>query len=318
MGKLIINEWAKLFRRPGTLVMFGLIFLLVVGIGGFSKYDAVKHPLEENKQWKQELKQQLKDDRAFLKELGKNNTTVKTYYQREIAIKEYQLKQDMAPQTETHVWSFVRDAEGVISFIGIFMIIVAAGIVSSEFNWGTIKLLLIRPMSRSKLLLSKFLTVLIFGLTLLATLFILSGITGYVLFGLPDNAVPHLAYLNGEVVERSILVQLIVEYLLSSINMLMVATMAFMISSVFRNSNLAIGISLFLLFMGETVTTILAGKFEWTKYILFANTDLLVYFDGVPPVEGMTIMFSIIMLIVYFVVFQLSAFWVFAKRDVAA
>lgn len=298
--------------------MFGLIFLLVVGIGGFSKYDAVKHPQQENKQWKQELKQQLKDDRAFLKELGDNNSTMKTFYEREIAVKEYQLEQDMAPQTEKHVWSFVRDAEGVISFIGIFMIIVAAGIVSSEFNWGTIKLLLIRPMSRSKLLLSKYLTVLLFGLTLLSTLFILSGITGYVLFGSPDNAVPHLAYSNGEVVERSILVQLIVEYLLSSIDMLMVATMAFMISSVFRNSNLAIGISLFLLLMGGTVTMMLAGKFEWTKYFLFANTDLLVYFDGVPPVEGMTLMFSIIMLIVYFVVFQLSAFWVFAKRDVAA
>lgn len=318
MGKLIINEWAKLFRRPGTLVMFGLIFLLVVGIGGFSKYDAVKHPQQENMQWKQELKQELKDDRAWLKDLGENNSTMKKFYERKIAIKEYQLKQDMAPQTENHVWSFVRDAEGVISFIGIFMIIVAAGIVSSEFNWGTIKLLLIRPMSRSKLLLSKYLTVLLFGLTLLSTLFILSGITGYVLFGLPDSAVPHLAYSNGEVVERSILVQLIVEYLLSSIDMLMVATMAFMISSVFRNSNLAIGITLFLLLMGETVTVLLAGKFEWAKYILFANTDLLVYFDGVPPVEGMTLMFSIFMIIVYFVVFQLSAFWVFSKRDVAA
>ncbi|MGJ7923256.1 ABC transporter permease [Neobacillus sp. LXY-4] len=318
MGNLIINEWTKLFRRAGTLVMFGLVILLVIGISGFSKYDTIKHPPQENKQWKQELEQQLKDDRAGLKEIGKNNANMKTYFEREIALKEYRIKHDMAPETEENVWSFVRKAEEVISFIGIFMIIVAAGMVSSEFSWGTIKLLLIRPISRSRILLSKYLTVLLFGITLLATLFILSTISGFLLFGLPEKEVPFLAFTNGEVVERSIVIQLVVEYLLSSIDILMIATMAFMISAVFRNSNLAIGLSLFLLFMGGSVTMLLAGKFEWTKYILFANTDLTVYFDGVPPIEGMTLTFSIAMLLLYFALFQILSFMVFTKRDVAA
>ncbi len=49
-------------------------------------------------------------------------------------------------------------------------------------------------------------------------------------------------------------IYLINYYGLASIEMIMMATMAFMISSVFRNSSLAIGLSLFLMFMGGQLT----------------------------------------------------------------
>jgi len=91
-----------------------------------------------------------------------------------------------------------------------------------------------------------------------------------------------------------------------------------MISAVFRNSSLAIGLSLFLLFTGGQFTALLAMKFDWAKYVLFANTDLMQYFEGTPLVEGMTIPFSIIMLVLYFALFQFLTFYVFKKRDVAA
>jgi ABC-2 type transport system permease protein len=94
--------------------------------------------------------------------------------------------------------------------------------------------------------------------------------------------------------------------------------MAFMISSVFRNSSLAIGLSLFLLFTGAQFTVLLSIKFSWAKYILFANTDLMQYVDGTPMMEGMSMAFSVIILLIYFIVFQFLAFFVFKKRDVAA
>ncbi|MFD2875395.1 ABC transporter permease [Paenibacillus rhizoplanae] len=40
----------------------------------------------------------------------------------------------------------------------------AADSVAGEFTWGTIKLLLIRPWSRSKILLSKYISLVIFSL----------------------------------------------------------------------------------------------------------------------------------------------------------
>ncbi len=46
-------------------------------------------------------------------------------------------------------------------FIIVMIVMIAGTIVSEEFNKGTIKLLLVRPYSRNKILLSKFITVLI-------------------------------------------------------------------------------------------------------------------------------------------------------------
>ncbi len=113
-------------------------------------------------------------------------------------------------------------------------------------------------------------------------------------------------------------VHLLIYYGLSSIEMIMLTTMAFMISSVFRNSSLAIGLSLFLMFTGGQFTALLSMKFSWAKYILFANTDLMQYVEGFPLLEGMTLSFSIIMLLIYYLIFLFLAFYVFKKRDVAA
>ncbi len=70
--------------------------------------------------------------------------------------------------------------------------------------------------------------------------------------------------------------------------------------------------------MGGQVTRLISLKYEWAKYVLFANTDLLQYFEGSPMVDGMSLGFSITMLVLYFTLFQAVAFYVFKKRDVAA
>ncbi|MDL4839746.1 ABC transporter permease [Aquibacillus rhizosphaerae] len=318
MGNLLMNEWIKIFRKLSTTIMIVLLLLGIVTMGAFYKYQETTSTTQVNENWKQELQTQISSDQEGLTTAGENNANMKTYYERQIALNEYRIENDIAPNNEQHIWTFVGDSQMMISLAGLFSIIIAAGIVSSEFSSGTIKLLLIRPISRVKILLSKYITVLLFGILMLAIIYLFSSLVGLVLFGLPSTDVSHLAYSNGEVIERSISFNLVIQYLLSSIDILMIATMAFMISSAFRNSSFAIGISLFLLFMGGTATILLASWFDWTKYILFANTDLTAYFDGVPIVEGMTLSFSIVMLLIYFLIFHLLAFGIFAKRDVAA
>ncbi|SFA94761.1 MULTISPECIES: ABC transporter permease [unclassified Bacillus (in: firmicutes)] len=316
MFSLIQNELIKIFKRPGTYVMIALLILLTVITAAFIKYQQDGSEVEEDKNWKQilvaeneALKQQVKNSGAQMEQ---------DYLNREIAINDYRIKHDLSPSEEYNMWSFVTSASELIQLAGLFTIIIAAGIVASEFSWGTIKLLLIRPITRAKILLSKYLTVLIYALVMVSILFVLSTIIGAILFGVPEQASPYLNYYNGVVTEQNIIVHLIVFYVLKSIDMIMLATMAFMISAVFRNSSLAIGLSLFLMFMGGQVTFLIAMKYSWAKYLLFANTDLMQYFEGSPVVEGMTLPFSVSMLIIYFLIFIGLALYVFKKRDVAA
>ena len=313
MLNLIWNEWIKIFNRKGTDVMIGILLIVVIGMGIITKTIGETDP---STHWKKELAQENADMKKELK--GVNNPMLENKYKESIAINEYRIKHDLPEDGTYSALSFISDAGDMISLIGLFVITVAAGIVANEFSWGTVKLLVIRPISRFKILLSKYITVLLFALALIAILFASAGITGLVLFGTGDGSQVHLAYANGSVKEQSMILHLAGSYLLHSISLLMMSTMAFMISAVFRNSSLAVGISIFLLVMGGTVTNLLAMKFDWAKYILFANTDLTQYVDGMPLVSGMTMGFSIAVLAVYFIMFQVLAFGVFTKRDIAS
>jgi len=313
---LIKNEWMKIFKRPGTFVMIGMLIAAISLVGIVIKYQQNDKEFVQDKNWEQVLQE---ENNALKQQMAQSRIkTEQQFFKKEIAINDYRIKHHIPPKEKYTVWSFVKDTSQLIMFAGLFIIIVSAGIVASEFNWGTVKLLLIRPINRTKILLSKYLTVLLFALFILAILFVFSTALGAILFGMPDKAIPYLNYYNGQVTEQNIVVHLLIYYGLSSIDTMMLVTMAFMISSVFRNSSLAIGLSLFLLFTGGQFTTLLSMKFDWAKYILFANTDLMQYFEGTPMVEGMTLSFSVIMLLAYFALFQFLAFYVFKKRDVAA
>ncbi|PGS48444.1 ABC transporter permease [Bacillus sp. AFS041924] len=318
MLKLIQNEWIKIIKRPGTIVMVALIILLVGATGTFVKYNENKKEQNIDQNWKQSLQVETAEYKKELKGLKDKNDIQRPFLERSIAINEYRIEHNISPNEKTNVWTFMDVSSSLIILVGLFTIIVSANIVSSEFNWGTIKLLLIRPFSRKKIIMSKYITSILFGFALLFTLFVFSNLLGLALFGTGSGNTSYLAYVDGHVEEQSRLLYSAKLYVMSFIQTFMLASMAFMVSTVFRNNTIAIGVSILLLTVGSTVTAILANFFDWTKFILFANTDLMQYVNGTPLVEGMTMTFSIIVLIVYFVIFLGLSVVVFSKRDVAA
>jgi ABC-2 type transport system permease protein len=208
---------------------------------------------------------------------------------------------------DTDALQFMNAAAAMSFLAFIFSVVIAADIVAGEFTWGTIKLLLIRPANRSKVLLSKYIAVLLFMLLMIALLFISSLAAGFVVFGPPQGATPLTL---GDIVK---------DYGYRLVDVLMNVTFAFMISTVFRSSALAISLAFVIMFVSGTVMGLLISLgYDWAKYILFANTNLAVYENGgKPPIEGMTLGFSITMLIIYYVVFVGLSWYIFRKRDVA-
>lgn len=204
--------------------------------------------------------------------------------------------------------TFISNAASLSFLVFIFAVVIAADSVAGEFTWGTIKLLLIRPVSRSKVLLSKYVAVLLFLLGLLALLFVSSLIVGALLFGMAQSS-PIPLTMSG----------ILRDYGFRLVGLVINVTFAFMISTVFRSSALAISLAFVIMFASTSVmSALIALKKVWAKYILFANTDLSMYFDGrEPPFPGMTLGFSVAILIAYYVVFLALAWTIFSKRDVA-
>lgn len=317
MYNLVVNEWVKIFKQIGTYIMLGLIVITVIANGALTLYFDNNTMTTEQLDWREQLEQ---DNAMWKEQLGDGfmPPQVKNTAKQYLAINEYRLENDLPPAQKYNVWSFTIDSAGMTSFAGLFVIIIAAGIVANEFSWGTIKILLVKPFERWKFLASKYIAIILFMLLTIAILFISVLAIGGILFGSGEaGSNIHLAYVDGAVVEQNQILHLVKTYLLNSIGVFFLATMAFMISAAFRASGLAIGISIFLLLMGGTITQLIASNFDWAKYILFANTNLSQYIDGAPIVEGMTISFSVIMLALYFVIFHALAYFFFTKRDVS-
>ncbi|WP_456277025.1 ABC transporter permease [Bacillus sp. AK128] len=318
MLNLIRNEWMKIFKRAGTFVMIGLIVLVLTTAGLIVKNIEEAPAFDEN--WKQSLQLKNEETKQLIQDLKSSAapSSQVNSLEREIALNEYRIEHDLSPNQNYSVWGFVKDSSVILQIIGLIVIIVAAGSVASEFNWGTIKLVLIKPIRRSKILMSKYITVISFSLLLIAFSFVYSTILGIILFGMPESDIPYLSYFNGTITEQSMVFHLITYYFYKSIPLLMLGTLAFMMSAVFRNSSLTIGLCIFLLLGGSQITGMIASKYEWAKYLLFANTDLTQYYEGFPMVEGMNITFSVVMLIIYMIIFQGLTHYIFNKRDVAA
>lgn len=317
MLNLVKNESVKLLKRPSTYIMIALIVVGTILFGFLTQWLHSNSKNDSNNDWKQGLQQDIE---LYEQEYENTNEEwYKNWMESQIAINQYRIENDIPPSyVDYSMWSFIDESSLMITFVGLFVIIIASGIVANEYSRGTIKMLLVKPYKRWKILLSKYITVILSLLFLLAILFITAAITGALFFGLGDTSAVYLTYENGQVIEQSLLLYLIKLYVLSSVSTLLLATMAFMISAVFRTSGLAVGISIFLLLVGPIITSNLANHFEWTKYTLFANTDLMQYLEGTVLIDGMTLEFSLVILAIHLILFLAISFYLFNNRDVSA
>lgn len=310
---LIWNEQIKLYARKSTWVMFFVLAILVLASGIISRlWDSEFQTTEYGTNWQVELQ----EENIRLTSEMDNDELSKLSNPFQLEKNMYHIENEIKPLPYDG-WQFLYDNSFFTTLISLFTIIIAAGIVSNEFKWGTIKLLLIRPISRSKILLSKYLTVLLFAFTLIFFLIAISLLTGALFFGLnnPTQTVvleQGMGYAHG-----SLLNVILKDYGLSLVTLLMMASFAFMISTIFRSSSMAIGLAVTLMLAGNSIV-LFASHYSWAKYILFANTNLGQYFNGAEPMmEGMSLSFSVTILCIYLALFLMASWVAFNKRDIA-
>lgn len=294
--------------------MVGILLMIVLVA------TAIMHSVDRNaygnELWQINLQSQIEGMQQTLEHAGDLPEVAIKNLENSIKISQYRIDHDLNPNEKT-LWSWVQNLSGVGFVLTILTIIVAADMVAAEFVWGTIKMLLIRPASRTKILFSKYVSTLLFSLFLLLFLFVTSFIIGGILEGFGGIGQPDL-YVgsDGAVHERTMLVKVMQTYGFLMVQLIIYVTLAFMISSAFRSASMAIAFSLGLMLLGSSLVQLLS-HYSWAKYILFANTDLQVYFEGMPFQEGMTLGFSVAVLVGYFLLFHLISLLMFTKRDVA-
>lgn len=220
---------------------------------------------------------------------------------------------------DTSMWD-VMSMESMVLFmlVTIFTVVIAAGGVADEFSTGTIKLLLIRPWSRSKILLSKYISNMIFAIMLSVLLFLSTLLVSWLCFGI--NPAPQSdmssSMIPGDTTPFAYLLQY---YAMKLVSLVLTVTLAFMLSTVFRSSGLAIGLALFLLLGINSFVPLLAMlEYKWIDYLLFMHLDLTKYIGSTSLDDGSTLGFSLGILGAYYVLFIALTWYVFNKRDITA
>ncbi|MCQ6559439.1 ABC transporter permease [Paenibacillus mendelii] len=315
-GMLLRNENMKIYRRPRTWAMVGILILALMLLAGLMKWDESSSQ-DSAANWKQNLMQDNEHMQQSLKEQAADSSPeMKQMMEERILLNEYAIEHDINPN-ENSLWSIVNASSMLIVLVTLLTVVIAADMVAAEFSWGTIKLLLVGPASRSKVLLSKYAASLLFALFLLVVNFAVSFALGAGLEGMDGLSQPLLTVgADGAVHEGSMLLDSLQRYGFSIVQLIMYVTMAFMISASFRSSSMAIAFSLLFILAGNTLVNILA-RYEWVKYLMFANVDLSQYVSGTPIRPEMTLTFSIGILVAYYALFHFITWIMFTKRDVA-
>ncbi len=205
-------------------------------------------------------------------------------------------------------------------FIVIIILMITGTVLCEEFHSGTIKLLLIKPYSRVKILLSKYFTCICMVVFSIIFLILLQLLFGGIFFGKESLKIPVVVYHYGTkaIIEYSVFSYMMIRILAKLPFLIMLLTICFGISVVCTNTVIAIIIPL-LLYMFSSSIHYLAVQYNLTfmRYFITMNWDFKDYlFGGITDFSEINLKFSVTIWLIYFIVILFLAFRLFQKKNI--
>ena len=253
--------------------------------------------------------------------------TSKIAYQQDLAefeISKYRIENEI-PNLES--MSVSSSIENLISNMGLVFILAISvmttgTIVSEEFNKGTIKLLLIRPYTRRKIMLSKIIASVIALLISIVAIVMIQIVVSGIGFGFNTIDIPVLKYNfnTNSVIEMSVFKWFLINVLAVSPIIIIMSTLALMIGTVITNSTCAIGFSMILYIVSSWLNEfikVFGTKLTWVRFIPFINWDLTEFLYGkLHSIQGVTIQNSICSSTILIAFLLFITFENFAKKNI--
>jgi ABC-2 type transport system permease protein len=318
---LVENETLKILRRKRFLIVCGIL-LVIMTLVSYSQYQQLRQMRTSN--WRAELQERIARYENRLRR-GRMNESWSRSMRAEIRRLQFYLDRGINPEMPTAPL-VVRTFANAAGFLLLPLLIGVLGsdIVSAENAEGTDKLLLTRPVRRWKILLAKLVTLWMFASITLLT----GALMSYLLTApfLPprgwDAPMFNGFQFSGDtfridsVRELPLWKDALIAYGLEWYALLAVASIALLLSVVFKSSAASIGTMLAAL-IGGTILTRISPDWTAGKYLFVTALPLADYYSGqATPYEGMSIMFCIALLGLWAAAATILAFVIFTRRDV--
>jgi len=198
--------------------------------------------------------------------------------------------------------------------IPFFIVLVAGDLVAGEATAGTLRMILVRPPSRSKILAAKVAIGFIYTILLVLCLAVLSLGLGAILFGTGDLLVraEGLLILPGD----TAFIRFLIAYPLAMLAMCVIASLALLFSVLVENAIGPIVGSMAVVVVCLIISETPISLFDRISPYLFTTHTKVWQMAFLDPLPVCQITSSIIFLLVYMAVFLVSAFIIFNRRDI--
>ena len=223
--------------------------------------------------------------------------------------------------TKATVSSNLKYFFGDFSFvIIIFVIIISGGIMADEYHKGTIKQLLIKPYTRSQILGSKLLTILllipIFAILVFVLYFLITGIfTGF--SGIFD-AIPVYDFVKEEIITYNVFNYNALMFISKLPYFVIVSLISFTISTITSSTALSICMPLALVFFGNFINMAISSyQFKWLRWFITYVWEIEQYMFGRNYDNLLnSFKFNILFIVIYIVLIAILPFIFFNRKDI--
>ncbi len=197
--------------------------------------------------------------------------------------------------------NIIETSYRLIPFIGILMCIIFGGTISQEIENGTLRYYLTKPIKRWKIYLSKLITMHIFLIIVLSFIIIV--------------------YL---IILKKIDKEFIILFIKESSSLFVLSSLILFISTIFRNTSISVGISIFIIAFSSIIAQILFGlelnifQYTFLPYMDFniisdkASLDIMNKELGI----NLSINRGVIINMIYTFVIYLIGNYIFIKKDI--
>ncbi|PLX10312.1 MAG: hypothetical protein C0598_10680 [Marinilabiliales bacterium] len=198
--------------------------------------------------------------------------------------------------------------------IPMLVVLVTGDLVSGEYQSGTFRLILSRPVSRFSIITSKFISGWIYVLLIVVFLAVLSLGLGYLFLGNGDLLVTNntINIFNSD----DVLWRFGLAYSFGLLSMLTVASLSMFLSTIFNNSVTAVLASLALVIVLTFLSTFNIPVINSIKPFLFTSYmggwDSFFTFN----IDFGKIILESVLLLVHIIIFYLLGLYVFIKKDI--
>jgi ABC-2 type transport system permease protein len=329
---IVKNEILKIFYKKRMHVITAILLIVIILFAYGEHYTlskaqeraAVQFEIENEEEWKNILELQLADlerrlDSAYIPDRGKASIRVRVEQ-----IKFY-IDYDVNPISSSVARFMGRLIEqSIFLFLPLLIILLAADMVSGEMTFGTIKLILTRPVKRWRIIMGKLLALSMLEMVVISMIALLSYLIASMVFsysGFNEPVVTGFRVLENQLDTSAVRTipqwqYLLMVYAIAYFVAFVIGSLSLMVSVMVQSTSASIGIMMSTL-IGGSFLSLFISEWEITRYFFTTNLNLTSYLTGdFQIVEGLSMSFSILVLLGWSIGAIIIAFIFFTQKDI--